>query len=47
MIIGVVYIALICLKNLNELIKAFFKGMGQGYGSVIGSSLPPAYSQSV
>lgn len=36
MIIGVVYIALICLKNPNELIKAFFKGMGQGYGSVIG-----------
>lgn len=36
MIIGVVYIALICLKNPNELVKAFFKGMGQGYGSVIG-----------
>ena len=36
MIIGVVYIALICLKNPNELVKAVFKGMGQGYGSVIG-----------
>lgn len=36
MIIGVVYIGLICLKNPNELVKAFFKGMGQGYGSVIG-----------
>ena len=36
MIIGILFIALITLKNPGELSKAFFKGMGTGYAQVIG-----------
>ncbi len=36
MIIGVMFIALINLKNPGEFSKAFFKGMGGGYAQVIG-----------
>ncbi len=36
MIVGILFIALITLKNPGELSKAFFKGMGTGYAQVIG-----------
>ena len=36
MLCGAAYIALVTLMNPGEISKAFFKGMGSGYASVIG-----------
>ena len=47
MLIGMMYAMLVTRADPQKTISKFFDGMGKGYGSILASSLPPAYSPPV